>query len=233
MGKQSFIIGRAGHITLYDDTVSRRHACLDVEDGQLFLRDLKSRNGTYEIRDKKLVPFSSGTVTADQVFAFGECVRSVTQLLSEAGVSNDTLSATHGPLPGDDDDPLNATQIGFHVPSQPRLSATDIIAMLEKIEDHRAGGGSLADICAELGVNEARYQRWAAEYGATRDDRQKSLADLRRENAQLRTLVADLSVERQALLENLRQHGVTVSEKTARKFESVPNFSVVSNDPKS
>ena len=77
MSKQSFIIGRAGDVTLYDDTVSRRHACLEVEDEGMFLRDLESRNGTYEIRDKKLVPFASGAVYPDQVFAFGECVRSV------------------------------------------------------------------------------------------------------------------------------------------------------------
>ena len=84
MEKKTYTIGRAGDIKLKDETVSRLHACLEVDGDKLYLRDLDSHNGTYEIRDKELVPFTAGSVTQDQTFAFGECVRNVAQLLRTA-----------------------------------------------------------------------------------------------------------------------------------------------------
>jgi len=212
MAKQSYIIGRGGHVTLYDDTVSRRHACLEVEDGVLFLRDLESRNGTYEIRDKKLVPFTSGVVFSDQVFAFGECVRSVTQLLKEAGVTENSENAPAGVDDNSehDEDALNSTQIGFQVPAGPRLSGADIIEMLENIETQLEDGGVLSEICAGLNITEQRYQRWCGEHGVTRHERERSVADLKLENAHLRMLVADLSLERNALQQALLGSGSSV-----------------------
>jgi putative transposase len=240
MNKQSFIIGRAGDVTLYDDTVSRRHACLEVEDEGMFLRDLDSRNGTYEIRDKKLVPFASGAVYADQVFAFGECVRSVKQLLNEAGIAGNNLTDTADPLTyGNDHNPLDATQVGFRVPPRKRLSRANIIEMLEQIEDHLAAGGALEEICVRLGITEQRYERWCTEHGETRAEREKSMAALQRENARLRKLVADLSLERETLREALDGQGSRLDDDDESAGEddqdadaSAPNFSLVNGDGK-
>lgn len=229
MGKQSFIIGRAGHITLYDDTVSRRHACLEVEDGELFLRDLKSRNGTYEIRDKHLVPFASGAIRSDQVFAFGECVRSVVQLLKEAGVASESISANLSNGDGELE-AMNATQIGFSVPAQRRLSPANIVEMLEEIEDHIAEGGKLNQICGSLGISEERYQRWCSEYGETREQRDKENHELKAENERLRKLVADLSLERDAMLETLNKNKRDNEQIGQRSVDSPPNFTVVGRD---
>lgn len=233
MGKQSFIIGRAGHITLYDDTVSRRHACLEVEDDALYLRDLKSRNGTYEIRDKKLVPFTYGRIRSDQVFAFGECVRSVVQLLKEAGIAADNAdSAEVDTTATADDSVLDSTQIGFSVPAQRRLSPENIVEMLEQIEDHVAGGGSLTGICTRLGVTPERYTRWCAEYGASRDERAQIDLNLREENERLRKLVADLSLERDAMLETLNKHRQNNDEASHKADDAPPNFTIVGRDTK-
>lgn len=205
MSRKTYTIGRAGDITLYDDTVSRRHACLEVEGETLFLRDLESRNGTFEIRDKTLVPFSEGEVTIDQVFAFGECVRSVAQLLKTVEPDSELVAETADE--GDEvdvEDTLDQTKVGFSMAPRKRLSATDIVDILERAEDALEAGGTLDDVCQEFGVTVQRYERWCREYGATRHDREQTLVALRRENERLRKLVADLSLEREALKDALR-----------------------------
>ncbi|MGR8920533.1 MAG: transposase [Gammaproteobacteria bacterium] len=234
MGKQTYIIGRAGEVTLYDDTVSRKHAALEVEGEVLFLRDLDSRNGTYEIRDKELVPFRAGTVLPDQVFAFGECVRSVRQLLQEAGISAESAADEVAAVEGDDEheESLDATHAGFKVPARRRLSRENIIEMLEQVEDHLEAGGTLGEICPRLGITEQRYDRWCREYGATREEREKSMAELQRENNRLRKLVADLALERDRLREALAEHGISVADERAGEEIAPPNFSVISGDTK-
>ena len=211
MSKTPYIIGRAGDITLYDDTVSRRHACLEVDVNDFYLRDLDSRNGTYEICGEKLVPFTAGAVTPDQVFAFGECVRSVTQLLSAADAAGMVLSDTFGAA-ADDADPLDATKIGFSIAPRKRLTSANIIEMLEQAEDQAETGKPLAEICGSLGTTLQRYQRWCSEYGATRADREDGIAALRRENERLRKLVADLSLEREVLKDALKNSTLATTD---------------------
>jgi hypothetical protein len=198
MTKASYIIGRGGDIMLYDDTVSRRHARLDVGGDALYLVDLDSRNGTYELRGKELIAFRGGAITRDQVFAFGECVRSVVQLLAEVGAEPAAAKSSEGGQPERRHD---TTMIGL-APVQ-RLSVADIVALLERAEDALTAGGELPAICRTLGISEARYERWCRDYGATRAERERQLRELRRENDQLRKLVADLSLERDALRDAL------------------------------
>lgn len=206
MTRKSYTIGRAGDITLYDDTVSRRHAMLEVEGEVLFLRDLDSRNGTFEIRDQTLVPFSGGEVHIDQVFAFGECVRSVAQLLKT--VEPDSALIESEAADGDSvavEDTLDETKVGFAVTPRKRLTSTDIVDLLERAEDALDAGQTLGEVCQGLGITVQRYERWCREYGANRQDREQTLVALRRENERLRKLVADLSLEREALKDALRK----------------------------
>lgn len=200
MAKKTYIIGRAGDITLYDDTVSRRHARLDIDGDRYELTDLDSRNGTYEIRDRQPVPFRGGVVTRQQVFAFGECVRSMEQLL--AAVQGDGPAVPPAPAAGDAD-PRDATLLGVDMPAVQRLAVSDILKLLERAEDMLAAGGERKQVWAALGINEQRYERWSREYGATRADRDLAVRELRRENERLRQLVADISLERDALRDAL------------------------------
>ena len=53
--------------------------------------------------------------------------------------------------------------------------------------------------CKEADVSEQSYYRWRKEYGGLQIDQARRMKDLERENARLRRLVADLSLEKQVL----------------------------------
>jgi putative transposase len=80
-----------------------------------------------------------------------------------------------------------------------RSSAEQIIAKLRQIEVQLATGKSLVLACKEAGISEQSYDRWRKEYGGLQLEQAKRLKDLERENARLRRLVADLSLEKQVL----------------------------------
>lgn len=104
MAGRTYIIGRRGEITLNDDTVSGRHAELTVLDGSFFLTDLGSTNGTWQLVNGQRQPFIRGPVLAGQEFAFGNCVRSVRQLVDAveaigAGGQGHAIAGTVGGSP--------------------------------------------------------------------------------------------------------------------------------------
>lgn len=80
-----------------------------------------------------------------------------------------------------------------------KLSSEQIIATLRQIEVHLAHGKSIALACKEAAISEQSYFRWRKEYGGLQIEQAKRLKDLERENARLRRLVADLSLEKQIL----------------------------------
>lgn len=53
-------------------------------------------------------------------------------------------------------------------------------------------------------ITEQTYYRWRREYGGLKVDQAKRLKDLEKENAQLKKLVADLSLDKQMLQEVAR-----------------------------
>ena len=80
-----------------------------------------------------------------------------------------------------------------------RPSAEQVVLMLRQIEVQTAQGKSIAFACKEADVSEQSYYRWRKEYGGLKVDQAKKMKDLERENARLRRLVADLSLEKQVL----------------------------------
>jgi transposase-like protein len=80
-----------------------------------------------------------------------------------------------------------------------RPSAEQVVLMLRQIEVQTAQGKSIAVACKEADVSEQSYYRWRKEYGDLKVDQAKKMKDLERENARLRRLVADLSLEKQVL----------------------------------
>ncbi len=79
------------------------------------------------------------------------------------------------------------------------MSPEQIVVMLRQIEVQLAQGMSLALACKEAGISEQSYYRWRREYGGVAVEQAKRLRELERENARLRRLVADLSLEKQVL----------------------------------
>ena len=58
------------------------------------------------------------------------------------------------------------------------------------------GGAKVADICREHGVSEATYYVWKKKYSGLGLSELRELRQLREENAKLKRLVADLSLDR-------------------------------------
>ena len=80
-----------------------------------------------------------------------------------------------------------------------RPSAEQVVLMLRQIDVLTAQGKSIAVACKEVDVSEQSYYRWRKEYGGLQVDQARKMKDLERENARLRRLVADLSLEKQVL----------------------------------
>jgi hypothetical protein len=59
----------------------------------------------------------------------------------------------------------------------------------------------LPEVTKQLEVSEATYHRWRAQYGGMKADDVKRLKELEVENARLKRIVADQSLEVQALKE--------------------------------
>ena len=82
-----------------------------------------------------------------------------------------------------------------------RHTAEQIIAKLREAEVLLAKGGSMAQVCRKLGVTEQTYYRWRKEYGGVRTDQVKRLKELEKRNAQLKKVVADLTLDNAILKE--------------------------------
>ena len=80
-----------------------------------------------------------------------------------------------------------------------KTGAEQVVLKLRQIEVQTAQGKSLALACKEAAISEQSYYRWRKEYGGLQVDQARKMKDLERENARLRRLVADLSLEKQVL----------------------------------
>ena len=85
MDSRTYIIGREGHIYINDPTVSKQHAEIQIINGEVYLRDLDSTNGTYLIKNQRLVPFNEGYVQLHQPIVLGNRQYTVHSLLVIAG----------------------------------------------------------------------------------------------------------------------------------------------------
>ncbi len=77
----------------------------------------------------------------------------------------------------------------------------EIVAKLRQVEVLAAQGTTVAEGARAIGVTEAAYYRWRAEYGGLKLDQVKRLRQLEAENARLRKAVADLTLEKVILKE--------------------------------
>lgn len=71
--------------------------------------------------------------------------------------------------------------------------------MLRQVEVGIANGKTTPQACREAGITEQTYYRWRKEYGGLKLEQAKRLKELEKENAQLKRLVAELSLEKQIL----------------------------------
>ena len=67
--------------------------------------------------------------------------------------------------------------------------------ILRQIEVAVANGKTTAQACKEAAIVEQTYYRWRKEYGGLQVDQARRLKDLEQENAKLKRLVANLSLD--------------------------------------
>jgi putative transposase len=80
-----------------------------------------------------------------------------------------------------------------------RHTPEQAIGKLRDIEVLLASGKPLGLVLREQQISEQTYYRWRQKYGLMTSEEAKRLKLLERENAQLKSIVADLSLQNQVL----------------------------------
>ena len=82
-----------------------------------------------------------------------------------------------------------------------RYTPEEILVHLRTVELDTGKGLAGLDACRKLGITEHTYDRWKKEYGGLRVDQAKWLKRMEQENARLKRIVADLSLDNSILKE--------------------------------
>ena len=83
-------------------------------------------------------------------------------------------------------------------------SPEQIITKLREAEILLNQGATVGEASRKIGITEQTYYRWRREYGGMRVEQAKRLKDLEKENARLKKLVADISLDNAILKEAAR-----------------------------
>ena len=78
-------------------------------------------------------------------------------------------------------------------------SPEQVVNLLRQIEVAIANGRSTSLACKEALITDQTYYRWRKEYGGLQVDQARRLKELEQENAKLKRIVANLSLEKLVL----------------------------------
>jgi putative transposase len=84
-----------------------------------------------------------------------------------------------------------------------RFTETQIVKALKE-QEH---GRNADDICRELGISAATFYRWKSKYGGLEGSDVKRLKDLEEENARLKRMFAELSLDHTILKDVITKKG--------------------------
>ena len=84
-----------------------------------------------------------------------------------------------------------------------RYKAEEIIEKLREAEVLLSQGKTVQEAARALEISEQTYYRWRKEYGGMDKTQARRLKELEQENARLRQVVADLSLDKEILKEAL------------------------------
>jgi putative transposase len=84
-----------------------------------------------------------------------------------------------------------------------RYTEEQIIGILKQHE----AGVKTADLCREHGISDATFYNWKSKYGGLDVSEAQRLRQMEDENRRLKQLVADLSLDREALKAVIRKNG--------------------------
>jgi transposase-like protein len=85
-----------------------------------------------------------------------------------------------------------------------RHTPEQVIRKLREAERLLGEGMTIAEAAKALEISEQTFHRWRNQYGGMKADDAKRLKELERENARLKTIVADQALQCQALKEVAR-----------------------------
>ncbi len=84
---------------------------------------------------------------------------------------------------------------GEHMGRGKKYQPEQVVKLLRQVEVAVANGKTTAQACKEAGIVKQTYFRWRKEYGGLQVDQAKRLKELEQENAKLKRLVANLSLD--------------------------------------
>ena len=87
--------------------------------------------------------------------------------------------------------------------SRSRHAEAQMIGALKELE----AGRSAEDVAREVGVSKHTIYAWKAKYGGMEVSEAQEVKQLREENGRLKKLVADLSLDKDALQSVIRKNG--------------------------
>src|SRR5215472_9445409 len=87
--------------------------------------------------------------------------------------------------------------------SRSKHSEAEMIGALKQVE----AGRRAEDVAREVGVSKHTIYAWKAKYGGMEVSQAQEAKQLRDENTRLRKLVADLSLDKEALQSVIRKNG--------------------------
>lgn len=76
-----------------------------------------------------------------------------------------------------------------------RFTESQIVAAIKKQEN----GIPVKEICREIGISEATFYNWKAKYGGMEVNDVIRLRELEKENAELKKMFAEMSLENRAM----------------------------------
>ena len=85
-----------------------------------------------------------------------------------------------------------------------RHTPDQIIRKLAEGNKLLGSGQELSEVCRHLEIAESTWHRWLAQYGGMKANEAKRLKELEAENARLKKIVADLTLDREILPDVLR-----------------------------
>ena len=84
------------------------------------------------------------------------------------------------------------------------FTTEQIISKLREAEVLMSQGKTAAEASRAIGISEQSYYRWRKEYGGVSTEQVHRLKELEKENARLKRLVADLSLDNAILKETVK-----------------------------
>ena len=84
-----------------------------------------------------------------------------------------------------------------------KFTDTQIIAVLRKVEN----GMKVEEICRKHGISSATYYKWKSKFGGMDASELKRIRELEEENAKLKRMYADVSLENLAMKDLFSKKG--------------------------